>query len=122
MPSMHAASVPIFVRSLTNMLSWLDKTETYAAERGFDVENFVNIRLAPDMLPFSRQIQIATDAAKNGAARLAGVEPPSWPDDESSFAELRARIQKAIDFLDSTNCFLSIILLMVIPILLVTKE
>lgn len=99
--SMHSASVPVFARALSNMLNWLDQAEKYATDRGFDVENFVGTRLAPDMLPFSRQIQIATDSAKNGAARLAGMEPPSWPDEESNFKELRARIQKAIDFVES---------------------
>lgn len=99
--SMHSASVPLFSRALSNMLNWLDLAEKYATERGFDAENFVGMRLAPDMLPFSRQIQIATDAAKNGAARLAGMEPPSWPDEESNLKELRDRIQMAIDFVES---------------------
>ncbi|MFK7898247.1 MAG: DUF1993 family protein [Myxococcota bacterium] len=99
--SMHSASVPLFERALTNMLSWLDKAEEHAEAKGFDVNNFVGMRLAPDMLPFNRQIHIATDAAKNAAARLAGQEPPSWPDDEETFEALRGRIQKAIDFVQS---------------------
>jgi len=99
--SMHAASVPIFVRMLNNMLAWLDKAETFAKARKFDPNNFLSLRLAPDMLPFTRQIQIASDAVKNCVARLAGSEPPKWADDESSFAELRARIRKTIDYAQS---------------------
>ena len=99
--SMHSASAPIFVRSLTNMLAWLDKAEAHAEAKGFDPNNFVGLRLTPDMLDFARQIQIATDSAKNCVARLARIEPPSWADDEATFEELRGRIKKAIDFVES---------------------
>ena len=96
--SMHAASVPIFVRMLGNMLAWLDKAEAHAKARGFDPNSYLALRLAPDMLPFSRQIQIATDNVKGCLARLAGSEPPKWADDETTLDELRARIRKAIDY------------------------
>jgi hypothetical protein len=99
--SMHAASVPVFVRMLSNMRGWLDKAEAHAAAKKFDTANFIGMRLTPDMLPFSAQVQIATDSAKLCVARLAGLEPPKWADDEKTFAELRARIQKAIDYLQS---------------------
>lgn len=99
--SMHSASVPIFTRTLKNMLNWLDKAEAHAGSRDFDVNNFLGLRLTPDMLPFSRQIQIATDGSKFCLARLADVEPPKWADDETSMDELRARIQKAIDYVES---------------------
>jgi len=99
--SMHSASVPIFVRTLSNMLTWLDKAEAHAKARGFDPDNYLGLRLAPDMLPFSRQIQIASDACKGCVSRLAGLEAPTWEDDESSLDELRARIAKTIDYVES---------------------
>jgi len=99
--SMHAASVPVFARMSKNMLGWLDKAEAHAKARKFDVDNFVGMRLAPDMLPFARQIQIASDAAKGAVARLAGEDPPKWADDEATIAELRTRIRKTIDYVES---------------------
>ena len=99
--SMHSASVPIFVRMLTNMLAWLDKAEAHAKAKKFDPNNYLGTRLAPDMLPFSRQIQIASDAVKNCVARLAGLEPPKWEDDEATLDELRERIRKTIEYAQS---------------------
>lgn len=99
--SVHASTVPYFVKLSKNMLGWLDKAEAHAKTRMFDVNNFAGMRLAPDMLPFSRQIQIASDAAKNCVARLAGDEPPKWADDEKTIDELRARIRKTIAFVES---------------------
>lgn len=99
--TMHSASVPVFVRFLGNLLTWLDKAEAHAAARKFDAANYLGLRLAPDMLPFTRQIQIATDTAKGCVARLAGVEVPKWEDNEATFAELRARVQKAVDYVQS---------------------
>ena len=99
--SVHAASVPVFVKFSKNMLTWLDKAEAHAKSRKFDVNNFVGLRLAPDMLPFARQIQIASDAAKGAVARLAGDEPPKWADDETTFEQLRARLAKTIAFVES---------------------
>lgn len=96
--SMHSASVPIFVRMLGNMEAWLDKAEAHAEAKKFDPKNYLGMRLAPDMLPFTRQIQIASDTAKNCLARLAGLEPPKWEDNESSLDELRARIKKTIEY------------------------
>jgi len=99
--SMHSASVPVFVRMLGNVLTWLDKAETHAAARKFEPGAFLSARLAPDMLPFVNQIQIACDAAKFAVARLAEVEAPKFEDNEASFDELRQRIRKTIDFLRS---------------------
>jgi hypothetical protein len=96
--SMHSASAPIFVKLLGNLLGVLDKAEAHAAARKFDPANYLALRLAPDMLPFTRQVQIASDAAKGAMARLAGVDVPKWEDNEASFADLRARIQKTIDY------------------------
>ena len=99
--TMHSASAPIFIRMLDNLLAWLDKAEAHAAARKFDSANYLGLRLAPDMLPFVRQIQIASDAAKSAMARLAGVELPKWEDNEASFADLRARVAKTIDYVKS---------------------
>ncbi|HEX7439177.1 MAG TPA: DUF1993 domain-containing protein [Caldimonas sp.] len=99
--SMHSASVPIFVRMLGNLTTWLDKAEAHAAARKFDPGVYLAARLAPDMLPFTKQIQIACDAVKFGVARLAGIEAPKFEDDEASFADLRARIAKTLDFVQS---------------------
>jgi len=99
--SMHSASVPVFVRMLGNLLSWLDKAEAHAAAKKFDANVFLGTRLAPDMLPFTKQIQIASDAAKFAVARLAGVEAPKFEDAESTMAELRERIKKTMDFVQS---------------------
>jgi hypothetical protein len=99
--SMHSASAPIFTRMLGNLLDWLDKAEAHATARKFDPANYLGLRLAPDMLPFTRQIQIASDGAKAGMARLAGIEVPKWDDNEASFDDLRARIRKTIDYVNS---------------------
>jgi hypothetical protein len=99
--SMHAMSVPIFVRMLRNMLAWIDKAEAHAQAKKFDANNFLGLRLAPDMHPLSRQIQIASDACKGCVARLAGLEAPKWADDEATLDALRARIRKTIEYAES---------------------
>ncbi len=99
--SMHSASVPVFVRMLGNLLTWLDKAEAHAQARKFDAVNYLGLRLAPDMLPFTRQIQIATDTAKGCVARLAGLEVPKWEDNEATLDDLRARVRKALDYVQS---------------------
>jgi len=99
--TMHSASVPVFVHTLENMLTWLDKAVAHAEARKFDPSVYLAARLAPDMLPFTRQIQIATDAAKGCVARLAGVEIPKFEDTEASLDELRARITRTVDFVKS---------------------
>jgi hypothetical protein len=95
---MHSASVPIFAKMLGNLQTWLDKAEAHAAARKFDTTVFLAARLAPDMLPFATQIQIACDSAKYGVARLAGAEAPRHEDNETSLAELRERVRKTIDY------------------------
>ena len=101
--SMYGACVPIFVRTFGNVSNWLDKAEEYAAVRKFDVAVLLSARLAPDMLPFTRQIQIASDAAKFGIARLSGVAAPRFEDNEASVAELKARIAKTLDYIGSVS-------------------
>jgi uncharacterized protein len=98
--SMYAASVPVFQHMLRNLTHILDKAEANALARKFEPSVLMTSRLAPDMLPFTRQVLIACDAAKNGMARISGVEAPRFDDTEASFAELRARIQKTLDYLE----------------------
>ncbi|MBL8351187.1 MAG: DUF1993 domain-containing protein [Burkholderiaceae bacterium] len=99
--TMHSASVPIFRRQLGALLNWLDKAEAHAAARKFDSANYLQLRLAPDMLPFVSQIRIASDTAKGCVARLAGQEVPKFEDNEASFADLRGRVRRTLDFIDS---------------------
>ena len=96
--SMHSASVPVIAHMLGSMLPWLDKAQAHAEARKFDSANYLGLRLAPDMLPFSKQIQIACDMAKGCVARLAGLEVPQWSDDESTLDELRARIRRTHEY------------------------
>ncbi len=97
--SMYSASVPTFVHMLGNLSHLLGKAAAHAEARKFDPANLLSARLFPDMLPMTRQVHIACDAAKLGTARLAGVDAPKFEDNETTFAELQARCQKTIDFL-----------------------
>lgn len=97
--SMYSASVPVFSRMLKNLLAVFEKAEAFAAEQNIDLQTFVETRLAPDMIPLSGQVQIATDGAKGVSPRLAQKPLPSWADDEVTFADLKARLQKGIDYL-----------------------
>ena len=99
--SMYSASVPVFRTMLGNLSHFMDKAQAHAEARKFDPQVLVDARLAPDMLPFKKQVQIACDASKNGLARLSGVEAPKFEDNESTLAELKERIRKTLDFLDS---------------------
>jgi len=99
--SMYSASVPVYVRMLGNLLKWLDKAEAHAGAKKFDTAVLLAARLAPDMLPFGRQIQIACDGPKFAVARLAGVEAPKFEDNETTFDQLRERIRKTIDYVQS---------------------
>ena len=97
--SMYQASVPVFIQGLTGLGGVIDKAAAHAAERKIDPTALLQARLYPDMFPFARQVQIATDFAKGGAARLAGVEFPAYEDSETSFEELKSRVDKTIAFL-----------------------
>jgi uncharacterized protein len=99
--SMYQASVPVLIHNLKTLAAILKKGADHAKACGIDPAVLVNARLFPDMFPLARQVQIATDMAKGGAARLAGVEMPSFPDTESSFPELQERIARTIAFLKS---------------------
>ncbi len=101
--SMFSASVPVCVSMLGNLSHLLDKMQAFIDEKKCDPNALLHYRMAPDMLPFTRQILIACDAAKNGVARISGVEAPKFDDTESTVAELKARIGKTLDFLKSVS-------------------
>ena len=96
--SMYQASVPVFIRALENLSAILHKAVAHAEAKKIDPSVLVNARLYPDMLPLSRQVQIASDNSKGPAARLAGVERPAYEDNEATFDELQARIAKTVEF------------------------
>lgn len=88
----------LFTKTLENLDKWMDKAEEYAKARGFEVDVLAKARLAPDQYDLVQQVQSACDQAKYAAAYLGGKPAPSHPDTEQSFAELRARVRKCIDF------------------------
>lgn len=98
--SMYSASVPLLRRQLTALSGVLAKGAAFAEVRKIDPSVLLASRLAPDMFPLSRQVQIASDGAKGGVARLAGAEVPSWADDETSFAQLQDRVARTLAFID----------------------
>ncbi|MBQ0931596.1 DUF1993 domain-containing protein [Ideonella alba] len=97
--TLGSAALPTFTTALGNLAHLMDKAEANAAERKFNPDVFCTLRFAPDMLPFTAQIRIACDAAKNGTARLAGIEAPKFEDNETTFAELKARVAKTLAWL-----------------------
>ena len=97
--SFFDASVPALLHTLRSLQSILEKGVAHAEARKFDPNVLPTLRLYPDMLPLSRQVQIASDAAKGAAARLAGLEPPKFEDTETTMADLIARVAKTIDYL-----------------------
>lgn len=99
--SFYDASIPLLVRGLHNLSAILAKGKSYAEARAIEPSVLVGSRLAPDMFPLSRQIQIATDTAKGCAARLAGLEIPAYEDTEASFDELQQRIAKTLAFIET---------------------
>ena len=101
--SIFDASIPAFICAMHNLAACLRKAEADALSRKIDPAVLIAARLSPDMHPLSRQVQIASDIVKNGAARLAGVEAPSFPDTETTFEELQARIAKTVAFLETTT-------------------
>ena len=101
--SLYQASVPVLLRGLENLEAVLRKALAHAAEKQLDPATLVSARLAPDMFALSGQVQNACDAAKFGAARLAGLTPPSFPDNETTFDELFARIAKTVEFIKSVD-------------------
>ncbi|HQN64690.1 MAG TPA: DUF1993 domain-containing protein [Methylophilus sp.] len=100
MLSMYDATIPPLKRALNSLSHILKKGEEYADAKKADHSVLLNARLYVDMYPLIRQVQIATDMAKGAGARLAGIEIPAYEDNETSFAELQARIAKTVAFLD----------------------
>jgi len=101
--SMYQASAPRFVNILKNLSAILDKAQAYAEARKIDPAVLTSSRLYPDMFTLARQVQTACDTAKGAVARLAGIEIPKYEDTEQTLAELKARIAKTIDFIDSVK-------------------
>ena len=99
--SMYSASVPVFVRTLGNLSIFLDKAEAFCTAKKIDPSVLINARLAPDMLPLSKQIQIACDASKFAISRVAGIEAPKFDDNETTFVQLKERIAGTIAFVKS---------------------
>lgn len=100
---MYQASVPVFARALNNLAAILEKAAAHGEAKKIDPAVLINFRLYPDMLPLAKQIQIASDSAKGGVARLAGGEPPKYEDNEASIAEFIARLRKTVAYLESVK-------------------
>jgi hypothetical protein len=98
---MYHYSIPPLKRALANLATVLQKGAAHAEAKKIEPGVLLNARLFPDMYPLIKQVQIATDMSKGAAARLAGVEVPKYEDNETTFAELQARIEKTIAFMDS---------------------
>ena len=99
----YDATIPVYKQGLTTLLHLLDKAEQHANSNDVDVVTLIDAKLAPDMLDFKKQIQIACDMAKGGAMRLTGQEVPSHPDTEVTVAELRTRIDAALAIVNSVT-------------------
>ena len=99
--SMYQASVPTFVRALNNLAAILEKAGAHAEAKKIDPAVLINSRLYPDMFTLAKQVQIASDAAKGGAARLAQLAPPAYEDNEASLPELVARLRKTVAYLET---------------------
>jgi hypothetical protein len=101
--SMSRAAIPSFEIGLDALSGMLDKAQAYAEAKRFDPAVLLDTRLFPDMFPLRRQVQIACDQAKNGGARLAGIEPPKHEDNERTVAELKARVAKTMAFVKTLD-------------------
>jgi hypothetical protein len=101
--TMYDTLVPTANRMLGNLSSFLDKAEAFAAAKKIDATILLNSRLAPDMFPLTRQVQIAADMVKGAAARLSGTELPKFEDNETTIAELKARVAKTLAFVNSVD-------------------
>ncbi|MES2356457.1 MAG: DUF1993 domain-containing protein [Pseudomonadota bacterium] len=97
--SMYTSSIPVFKQMLTSLQEILTKAETHAVEKKIDPNALLQARLFPDMFPLIRQVQIAADFGKGVSARLAGVEVPTYEDNEQNFADLQARLNRTLTFI-----------------------
>ena len=98
---MYAQTIPVLVHNLKATSAFLKKAESHCEAKKIDKAVMLGLRLAPDMFDLKRQIMLVTDFAKGAGARLAGVAIPSYPDDETTFEQLQARLSKTIEFLNS---------------------
>jgi uncharacterized protein len=103
MTTLSEASLPVFEIGLNALSALLDKAAEFATAKKIDPAVLLSSRLSPDMYPFVRQVQIVTDQAKNGSARLAGVEPPRYEDNETTIEELKARLAKTAAYLKTLD-------------------
>ena len=101
--SMYQAAIPPLINTLSNLVGILEKGGAYAEAKKIEPEVLLSTRLYPDMFPLTRQIQIASDIARRGTARLADMEAPSMDDNESSFPELSNRLKETINYLNNFN-------------------
>ena len=101
MPALYDVAIPAFVRGLQNLSGLLEKAQKYATEQGMELSELLDARLIDDMAPLTRQVQMVTDTAKFVAVRVGQVENAPWADDEASFADVQARVAKAITFLQA---------------------
>lgn len=99
--SLYEVSIPVYRQMLANLLALLDKGEAHASATGMALSELTEARLAPDMHSLVGQIQLASDGAKGGAARLAGVAPPAMPDTEATYADLKERVRRTLAFLET---------------------
>lgn len=97
--AMYASFIPVVIHHLNSLGRILEKAEQHCISKKIDQQVMLNLRLFPDMFALTRQVQVATDMVKAGAARLTGLEAPKLEDNETSFAELRVRIDKVVAFL-----------------------
>jgi hypothetical protein len=101
--SIYDVSIPVYLNMLKNLSAFLDKAAAHAKAQGKDPADYLAARLAPDMATLTGQVQLGSDAAKSGAARLAGLTPPSFPDTETTWDEVKARIAKTIAFVEGVT-------------------
>jgi hypothetical protein len=101
--TLYDAAIPLYVRMLKSLAAILDKGEAFAREKGLDPASLTAARLAPDMAPLTGQVQMASDAAKGAAARLAATEAPTMEDTETTFTELKDRVARTIAYLESVD-------------------
>lgn len=101
--TMSQASIPVFEIGLNALSAVLDKAAAHAAAKKIDPSVLLGWRLAPDMFGLARQVQVACDQAKNGVARLAGVEPPKFEDTETTIDQFKERIAKTVAFLKTLD-------------------
>lgn len=101
--SVHACTSELFIPMLQNLAQILGKAKAHAEAKNLEPGALEGLRLAPDMFPLKRQVQLSTDFAKNSTARLAGIEPPKFPDEEQTLDDLIARVQKTLDWMKTVQ-------------------